>query len=144
MNDTLKEQPDKTELNNKIVEITEKMKALNEKDYSAEKWKALEDALNTAKKVAESNDADGGVVASAVEGLDNAFNGLEEDVMLGDVNGDGKISVSDITAIQLHLANKRPLTEKQLKAADVTNDGKVSVSDITKIQLKLANKIPEF
>ena len=42
VNDTLKEQPDKTELNNKIAEITEKMKALDEKDYSAEKWKTLE------------------------------------------------------------------------------------------------------
>lgn len=66
------------------------------------------------------------------------------DVMLGDVNGDGKVSVSDITFVQLYLANKKTLSEDQLKAADTTCDGKVSVSDITRIQLKLANKISEF
>ena len=131
VNDTLKEQPDKTELNNKIAEITEKMKALDEKDYSAEKWKTLEDALSTAKDVAESNDADGGAVTSAIEGLDNAFNGLEEDVMLGDVTGDGKINGLDVTWVMQYNVGSRALDEKAMKAADVNNDGKVNALDVT-------------
>ncbi|WP_158577806.1 MULTISPECIES: dockerin type I repeat-containing protein [Eubacterium] len=143
VNDTLKEQPDKTELNNKIAEITEKMKALDEKDYSAEKWKTLEDALSTAKDVAESNDADGGAVTSAIEGLDNAFNGLEEDVMLGDVNGDGEVTARDALMVMRAVNGKVNLTETQKKAADVVADGEITARDALLIQ-KVVNGKASF
>ncbi len=62
----------------------------------------------------------------------------------GDVDGDGKVSVMDATAIQLHLAQMISCDEVQLKLADTDNDGKVSVMDATQIQLFLAQMLPEL
>ncbi len=51
---------------------------------------------------------------------------------LGDVNGDGKISISDIGIIKWNLidASKYPLSGNNKTAADVNKDGKISISDI--------------
>ena len=57
----------------------------------------------------------------------------------GDVNGDGVVSVTDITAIQRHIAEFTPQLEgNRLKAADVDLDGDVSIKDVTYIQMYLA------
>ncbi len=59
----------------------------------------------------------------------------------GDVDMDGKVSVMDATAIQLHLAHMAMVSEAQQKLADTDNDGKVSVMDATQIQLSIAQLI---
>ncbi len=59
----------------------------------------------------------------------------------GDVDTDGTITVLDATAIQLHLAHKKPITSGQQTLADIDNDNEVTVLDATKIQLFIANKI---
>ena len=59
----------------------------------------------------------------------------------GDVDGNGKVDISDATAIQLYLAEMANLTDEQLAAADVNNDGKTDISDATQIQLFLAEII---
>ncbi len=61
--------------------------------------------------------------------------------ILGDVDGDGVVSILDATAIQLHLAQLTPLSDKQLALADTDHDGEVTVLDATQIQLSLANLI---
>lgn len=48
----------------------------------------------------------------------------------GDMDGDGKISVTDIAMVASHLKGIHPLTADQLKAADINGDGDVNVSDI--------------
>ena len=55
---------------------------------------------------------------------------------LPDVNGDGKLTVSDATALQKHLAGIE--VSINLEKADVNRDGKVSVSDATYIQKIIA------
>lgn len=57
----------------------------------------------------------------------------------GDVNGDGKLSVSDATAIQKHVANMGVEIDKE--NADMNGDGKVSISDATYLQKVLAGII---
>ena len=68
----------------------------------------------------------------------------DDDVMLGDVTGDGQIDVNDVTDIQLYLAKDQTFTEKQKKAADVNKDGKISINDVTKIQEYIAGNFKEF
>ncbi|HCB96542.1 MAG TPA: hypothetical protein DEP65_13820 [Ruminococcus sp.] len=57
--------------------------------------------------------------------------------MLGDVNGDGVLTIADATLIQKYLANIVSLDSKQLAAADVNQDGTIDVIDVTKIQMSL-------
>lgn len=57
---------------------------------------------------------------------------------LGDVNGDGKISIDDVTDIQKYIANMLNFTENQETLADVNKDGKISIDDVTLIQKYLA------
>ena len=64
--------------------------------------------------------------------------------VLGDVNGDGIVSISDATAIQRHLAQLELIPEEKLNASMV-NDGKtLTISDATTIQKKLAELIDRF
>ncbi len=65
-------------------------------------------------------------------------------VKLGDVNGDGIVSIIDSTEIQKYLAEITTLTDTQLKAGDVNGDGIVSVMDATDIQKYLSELITEF
>lgn len=61
--------------------------------------------------------------------------------VLGDVDGDGEVSVMDATAIQLHIASLQTIPEDKLPAADADRDGDVSVLDATAIQLLVARLI---
>ncbi len=68
----------------------------------------------------------------------------EKMVVLGDVNMDGKIDITDATAIAKHLVMARELIDPQLESADVSGDGFVDVRDITLIQQFLAELISAF
>ena len=68
----------------------------------------------------------------------------DDDVMLGDVTGDGQINVNDVTAIQLYIAQNQSFTDKQKEAADVNKDGKISVLDVTRVQQYIARSFDEF
>lgn len=61
------------------------------------------------------------------------------EVLVGDVDGDGKVSVIDATKIQKYLAGSESLSDLQLTAADVDENGKVTVGDVTVLQKKLAS-----
>ena len=64
--------------------------------------------------------------------------------VLGDVNGDGIVSISDVTAIQRHLAQLELIPEEKLNAAMVNDGNTLTVSDATTIQRKLAEMIDRF
>ena len=57
---------------------------------------------------------------------------------LGDVNGDGSISIDDATAVQKYLANMLDLTDEQAELADVNMDGDITIDDVTLVQKYLA------
>ena len=57
---------------------------------------------------------------------------------IGDANQDGKVQISDVTAIQRHLAEMYSLTAPQMVLADVNGDGMVTIDDATLIQRYLA------
>ena len=66
------------------------------------------------------------------------------DYTLGDVNGDGYITVADATLVQQHAAELITLTDTALLAADTSKDGYVTVADATLIQQYAAELIDEF
>ncbi len=49
----------------------------------------------------------------------------------GDVNGDGKISITDYTLMRYQILALKPLTGVYLAGGDVNGDGKVSITDYT-------------
>lgn len=69
------------------------------------------------------------------------FEPVDPTLIFGDVDGDGKVSIDDVTDIQKHLANMVDFTDEQEAIADVDNDGKVTIDDVTLIQKYLAGMI---
>lgn len=61
----------------------------------------------------------------------------EPDVILGDVNGDGIVTIIDATLIQKYLASIISFDAEQIAAADTNQDGVIDVIDVTKIQMSL-------
>ena len=53
-------------------------------------------------------------------------------VVTGDVNGDGKITITDVVALQSQVVGKQELTGAYKEAADLNNDGKVTITDVVK------------
>ena len=66
------------------------------------------------------------------------------DYILGDVDGDGKVSIMDATEIQRHIAQLTTITDDRLSCADANKDGQVNVLDATHIQRFIAQLIPEL
>ena len=60
---------------------------------------------------------------------------------LGDVNGDGKITIKDATLIKYYVVGKIALSEDQLKNANVNGDNVVDIRDASMIVLYLIGKI---
>ena len=65
------------------------------------------------------------------------------DLLIGDVDGNGKLDVKDVTYIQKHLvkytdSNGQPLIDendsRQFKIADVNGDNQLDVNDVTQLQ----------
>ena len=65
-------------------------------------------------------------------------------VTLGDINGDGKVSIDDATLIQKYVAEFESFTDVQKAAADTNRDGKITVDDATTIQKFVAEIINSF
>ena len=68
----------------------------------------------------------------------------QPELVLGDVDGDDKLSVMDATAIQLHMAQIKMIPDEIVMNGDTDEDGKLSVMDATQIQLFLAQIVPEI
>lgn len=61
-----------------------------------------------------------------------------DNAVLGDVNGDGCISIGDVTTIQRHVAGMETLEGLRLLAADINSDGVIDVNDATALQMYVA------
>lgn len=68
----------------------------------------------------------------------------ENDLLCGDVNGDGSVNISDATAIQMYVAKAVTLDNDSLYAADTNGDGMVDITDATVIQKYIAKIIEKL
>lgn len=56
------------------------------------------------------------------------------DLLVGDVSGDGKVNMGDVSRVYAHTTGKTPLTDpKALAAADTNGDGKINLGDTSRI-----------
>lgn len=76
------------------------------------------------------------LVAASVPFVTSAA--AENEILLGDANGDGKVNVTDATNIQQYVAVLTTLNEACQKAADVDGNGIINVADATAIQRYVA------
>lgn len=60
--------------------------------------------------------------------------------LMGDVNQDGKLSISDMAIIQSHILGNSKLTYEQMDLADVNNDTHIDVVDIIEIRRIILKK----
>ena len=71
-------------------------------------------------------------------------NTAAEKTIIGDVDGDGAITVQDATVIQRALANMKTPENANLDAGDVDNDGEITSNDVTLILRYAAGLIPSL
>lgn len=66
-------------------------------------------------------------------------------ILYGDADGDGTVTIIDVTRIQRHLVDiNPPISEENMKAAIVSGDDELSIIDATLIQRWLADIISRF
>ena len=75
---------------------------------------------------------------------ENVAEGLTKSIN-GDVSGDGKVNVTDISKTAAHVKAVAALDGESLELADVNEDGKISVTDVSSIaaQVKGVKLLPE-
>lgn len=76
-----------------------------------------------------------GMILRLVDG-DTILNQLTISV-LGDVNGDGKVNVTDKTQLNAHIKGNSHFEGARLLACDVTGDGKINVTDKSQLNAQL-------
>lgn len=64
-----------------------------------------------------------------------------EEYKMGDVDGDGEVTVRDVGVLRLYLADKVGADTLTMQAGDVDGDGEVTVRDVGMLRLYLADKI---
>lgn len=64
--------------------------------------------------------------------------------ILGDVNGDGMVTVSDATAIQRYLAELESIPEERMTCAMVSENDELNIASATLIQMYVAEMIDRF
>lgn len=62
-------------------------------------------------------------------------------IVIGDIDGNGKISTTDLAQLKLHCIEKQTLTGNALKAADINFDGNITTTDLAQIKLIMLDKI---
>lgn len=69
---------------------------------------------------------------------------VADQVLLGDIDGDGVVTVSDSKLLSLYILSPThfPLTEKQLIAADIDQDGKIDSKDMAMLNNIIGNIMP--
>lgn len=86
-----------------------------------------------------------GAFISSDEAFNVTFNfEPNKETLLGDVNGDGEITVVDATILQKYIVGQTTLDDETLNVADVNKDGAVTVVDATLIQKFVVKMITEF
>lgn len=66
--------------------------------------------------------------------------GYEAGILLGDANGDGSVSLKDVTLIKYYIAQEVVFNAEQLKRSDVNGDGRVTLRDANQIRKYIINR----
>lgn len=89
--------------------------------------------FNTENYLGQWNDT----TNSSTSGISNGFI-CEYENILGDINSDGKISVNDVTELQMYISQSKDFSDEQKMLADYNQNGIIDVLDVTDIQQFIA------
>ena len=64
--------------------------------------------------------------------------------MLGDLTGDGEITIVDVTRLNAYRLGEIELTEEELAAADINGDGKITMLDAARLNAYFKGVIDEL
>lgn len=78
------------------------------------------------------------------DNIEIKYQGSKVKVLIGDVNGDGNVTIDDATTVQKAIAEMITLNEEQKEAADANGDGNVTIDDVTTIQKYIAEMIDQL
>ncbi len=113
--------------------------------FTDSSWNRMIRKLDVANAVCYDENATQAEVDFAAQELFDAIDGLERvKELIGDVDGDGKVSVMDATFIQRHLAQLATIYLDKLECSDTDKDGRISIVDATMIQRFIAQLIPSL
>ena len=62
------------------------------------------------------------------------------EIIRGDVNNDGKITITDMLAVKAHILGKNTLNGNTATAADTNKDGKITITDFIQIKAHILGK----
>lgn len=67
----------------------------------------------------------------AMAGVKYLLSQMEDEILLGDVNGDGFVNIKDVTKLITYLLNPDSVPEIVIANADINQDGMVIIKDVT-------------
>ncbi|MBQ5988966.1 MAG: dockerin type I repeat-containing protein [Oscillospiraceae bacterium] len=65
-------------------------------------------------------------------------------LLLGDVDENGRVDITDLTTLAIHLLDKTKLSDIAAKNADVDGDGNISLTDLATLRQYLSKKIDKL
>ena len=107
-------------------------------------WLDTEGAGENAVQILATPEQYSGQADWAADGSVYTWRVRAHQVVIGDVNLDGKLDIRDVLAIQRHVSEYKLLSGDALLAADTNGDGKVNIDDATYLQMYLAEYDVEF
>ena len=95
------------------------------------------------------NNTSVGTATAIISGIGNYSGTVEKaftigNIMVGDVDMNGKVDVNDVTLIMKYNVDLINLSSEQAELADVNNDGYVDVLDVTLLQQYIAGYVTEL
>lgn len=106
------------------------------REQFAEENVVIKDA--TGKVLAETDILGTGATVSIMDG--DTVKASCQVVLVGDVNGDGKVNGKDVSMLARSLVGKATLTDVQKEAAEVLVDGAINGKDVSKLARSLVGK----
>ena len=64
--------------------------------------------------------------------------------VLGDINGDGRISVSDVSRMYRYVKGKTDLSDAEFAASDIINDGNIEIREVSRLYRYVKGRIDEL
>ena len=110
----------------------------------------IDDPIVPSTTISESTTATSGTTNQETTTIIPGTTTPSDDLLIGDVDGNGQIDVKDVTYIQKHLvkytdSNGQPLIDendsRQFKIADVNGDNHLNVNDVTQLQKIIAKLV---
>lgn len=125
------------EIESEKYEISENtIKNITEKTTKQEFLENIENALDA--KIYNKNNEEiqaGNIITTGMKLINNEHEYTL--IVLGDTNGDGKITLTDLSQTILHILEKNLLIDEYKQAADINLDNEITLTDLSKMKLHL-------